>query len=323
MGRATTTINGFWNQLKYFSFFFAPTLVRVFKMTLLGEGASNFFRKTIGETIQMREEKGIVRPDLINVLLEAQKGIKNEETEATETGFATAQETTELHKFKQLKSLSNDDICSQALIFFTAGFETASTALCFGSYELAINKNVQDKLRKEIQETHKAHDRKLTYDVLLKMKYLDMVVCEVLRKWPAVVVADRVCTKPLTIDPVTPDEKPVHFKVGDLIWLPFQGIHRDPNFFPNPEKFDPERFSDENKDSIRPYTYMPFGTGPRNCIGSRFALLEAKALLYNLLLNFEILPTKQTKIPLVLDRRAFNHTAFGGFWLGFKRVDNK
>jgi len=154
------------------------------------------------------------------------------------------------------------------------------------------------------------------------MKYLDMVVCEILRKWPPAVVVDRVCTKPYIIEPVTPDEKSIHLNVGDVLALPIQGIHRDPNFYPNPEKFDPERFSDENKDSIRPYTYIPFGAGPRNCIGSRFALLEAKALLYNLLLNFEIVPTKQTKIPLVLNKKTFNHTAEGGFWLGFKRVEN-
>lgn len=51
------------------------------------------------------------------------------------------------------------------------------------------------------------------------------------------------------------------------MWIPNFSLMRDPKYFPNPEKFDPERFSDDNKDSINPTTYLPFGIGPRNCIG--------------------------------------------------------
>lgn len=54
---------------------------------------------------------------------------------------------------------------------------------------------------------------------------------------------------------------------GDKIWIPAHSLHRDPKYFPEPDKFDPERFSDENKHNIQPYTYLPFGVGPRNCIG--------------------------------------------------------
>ena len=130
-------------------------------------------------------------------------------------------------------------------------------------------------------------------------------------------------TKPYTIEPTNPGEKPIPLKVNDLIWIPAHGIHRDPEYYPNPDKFDPERFSDENKDSIRPYTYMPFGLGPRNCIGSRFALLEIKSLLFKLLLNFEIVPSKKTQIPIKLSRKTIiGHTAEGGFWLELRRVKN-
>nr|WDY85985.1 cytochrome P450 9Z213 [Pagiophloeus tsushimanus] len=320
MGKRATNFGGFFTRLKFFGFFLVPKIFKIFKISFFAKEVSNFFRSIINEAIHVREEKGIVRQDMIHLLLEARKGINHEDTEVTETGFATVKESTDLGKFKQIKSLSNEDITSQALIFFFAGFDTISTAMCFGSYELAVNRGVQDKLRKEIQNTHKANNGKPTYDILLKMKYLDMVVSEILRKWPPGVGVDRLCTKPYTIEPVNPDEKPVHLKVGDILLLPIQGIHRDPEFYPNPYKFDPERFSDENKDNIRPYTYLPFGSGPRNCIGSRFALLECKALFYHLLLNFEIVPTKQTTIPLKLNKGSFNHTAEGGFWLGLKRI---
>lgn len=73
--------------------------------------------------------------------------------------------------------------------------------------------------------------------------------------------------KDYVIEPKTENEKPIHIKKGDMILIPVIGIHFDPKYFPNPNKFDPDRFSDENKSSIVPGSYIPFGVGPRNCIG--------------------------------------------------------
>ncbi|KAJ8926643.1 hypothetical protein NQ314_020977 [Rhamnusium bicolor] len=160
--------------------------------------------------------------------------------------------------------LTDLDITAQALIFFFAGFETVSTNMSFAAYELAANPDIQDKLRKEINATLEECGGQLTYEGLLKMKYLDMVISEALRKWPNAVAIDRVCTKPYTINPVTPEEKPLYLEKGSLLLLPIFAIHRDPENYPNPDRFDPERFSDENKGNINPYTYCPFGLGPRN-----------------------------------------------------------
>jgi len=257
---------------------------------------------------------------MINLLLQVIKGAKQEESESVDTAAKVKEAGLDKHNFKQLKKLTNDEITGQAIIFFFAGFDTISTGLCFGSHELALSKDVQEKLREEIRETHKETKGQLTYESLQKMKYMDMVFTEILRKWPPVVTIDRVCTKPYTIEPVYPDETPVHLIVGDLLALPMHGLHRDPKYYPEPEKFNPERFSEENKDSITPYTYIPFGSGPRNCIGSRFAILEAKALLYHLLLNFEIVTIPRTQIPLKLNTASFQHGSERGFWLGLKRL---
>lgn len=322
MGKKMTNFTGIITTLKFFGFFVFPTIYKKLKIALLDRDASMFFKTIINETIKTREDNHIVRPDMINMLLEARKGIKHEENGAVETGFATVQESSDMGKFKQLKTLTNDDITSQALIFFFAGFDTISTAMCFGSYELAVNKDVQDRLREEIRTTYKENDGKITYDVLLKMKYLDMVVSEILRKWPPAVAVDRICTKPYTIQPKLPGERPLYIDVGTTVFLPIHGIHRDAEFHPEPEKFDPERFSDKNKDSIKLYTNIPFGSGPRICIASRFALLECKVLLFKILLNFELVPTDKTLIPLKLARKSLNHTAEGGFWFGLKRAMN-
>lgn len=97
-------------------------------------------------------------------------------------------------------------------------------------------------------------------------------------------------------------------------------LQRDPNHFPDPDRFDPERFNEENKKSINPYTFIPFGIGPRGCIGSRFALLETKALFFNLLRNFELSPGKKLEIPLKLSLSGIGLNAQGGFWINMKRI---
>ena len=289
---------------------------------MFSKEVGEFFKNVVKSNIQSREKHGLLRPDMIHLLLEARKnGLKHEETEPLQdTGFATVVESEVNKNPKNTKAeITDEDITSQGLIFFFAGFEAVSSLMCFMSHELAVNPDVQTRLIQEVDETLEACEGKLTYESLLSMKYLDMVVSETLRKWPNAVGVDRVCTKPYTIEAKYPDEKPIHLEKNDIVWLPIFGIHRDPQHYPEPERFDPERFNDENKVNIKPYTYLPFGSGPRNCIGSRFALLETKALFFYILSHFEFVPVEKTQIPLVLSRKSMHLVAEKGFWLGLKR----
>ncbi|XP_063915542.1 cytochrome P450 9e2-like isoform X1 [Zophobas morio] len=322
MGKDATDFSGFWKSMKFFGYFLIPSIFKFFKVTLFSKQVADFFTSLVKSNIQSREKHGIVRPDMIHLLLEARKnGLKHEETEPIQdTGFATVAESEINKNPKNMKAeITDQDITSQALIFFFAGFDSVSALMCFMSYELALNPDVQKRLAEEIDETVEACKGKLTYEALLGMKYMDMVVSETLRKWPNAVAVDRVCTKPYTIEPKYPDESPVHLEKDAVVWLPIFALHRDPEHYPEPERFDPERFNDENKVNIKPYTYLPFGSGPRNCIGSRFALLETKTLFFYILSHFEIVPVGKTQIPLVLSKKQFNLTAENGFWLGLKR----
>ncbi|KAJ3645276.1 hypothetical protein Zmor_022942 [Zophobas morio] len=294
MGKEATNFDGFWKNLRIFGYILVPKLLKAFKVTLFPKEVSDFFHTLIMNNIRAREKHGIVRPDMIHLLLEARK---NEETQM----------------------IQDQDIIAQALSFLFAGFDSVSALMCFMSHELAINPDVQQRLIEEVDETVEACNGKITYEVFLGMKYMDMVVSETLRKWPAAVATERVCTKSYTIEPKFPDEKPIHLEKNAVVWLPIFGLHRDPQYYPEPERFDPERFSDENKTSVKPYTYLPFGSGPRNCIGSRFALLETKTLFFYILSHFEIVPVEKTQIPLVLSKKHINLTAEKGFWLGLKR----
>ena len=75
-------------------------------------------------------------------------------------------------------------------------------------------------------------------------------------------------------------------------------IHHNEEYYPSPEKFKPERFLPENRDQIKPFTYLPFGSGPRNCVGMRFALLETKLALVNIIKRFKFVKSSKTQIPL-------------------------
>ncbi|KAK9873662.1 hypothetical protein WA026_023525 [Henosepilachna vigintioctopunctata] len=121
------------------------------------------------------------------------------------------------------------------------------------------------------------------------------------------------------LEPEEPEEKSVTLDVDEYAIIPILAVYHDSQYFEDPEKFIPERFSSENRRNIITYTYFPFGVCPRNCIGSRFALLEIKAVLFHILCHFEIVPTQETNIPLQIDKSSFNVKSVNGFPLGLKR----
>ena len=85
---------------------------------------------------------------------------------------------------------------------------------------------------------------------------------------------------------------------GMIVNFNVQALHHSPEFYPSPERFDPDRFVPENKDKLVPYTYMPFGIGPRNCVGMRFALMEAKTAVAHMINKFRFTRTNNTQVPL-------------------------
>lgn len=105
---------------------------------------------------------------------------------------------------------------------------------------------------------------------------------------------------------------------GDAVLFPTSGFHHDIKYWDNPSKFDPERFSDENKHKIDAGVFMPFGIGPRQCIGNRFALMETKILFFTFLSYFKIVPYEKTQIPLEYKKGTFGTYAKNGIWLHFK-----
>lgn len=161
-----------------------------------------------------------------------------------------------------LTAFSNDDIVAQCVAYFMAGFDTISNAVSFMFHELAVNPDIEMQLYREIAAVKKElNGQPLTYETLHKLKYLDMVLSESMRRWSTVPISDRTCTKAYVLENY--DGTKVQLQPGDSVIIPVYALQMDEKYFKNAEKFDPERFSDENKSSIHPGTYMPFGIGPR------------------------------------------------------------
>lgn len=208
-----------------------------------------------------------------------------------------------------------DEMAAESFIFFTGGYETSSSALTFCLYELALNPDIQQRLRIEIQEGLR-EDNGVSYDLLFKLEYLDMVVKEALRKYPIIPAMLRKCTKDYPI----PGTELVIPK-GQNLMIPFYSIHHDEEFYPSPDKFDPERFSAENSKDRNPLTFLAFGEGPRGCIGERFGMLQVKIALVKLLTNFELEVCEKTTIPMKFIPTAPFLSPVGGMWLKVNQLE--
>ncbi|XP_078377237.1 cytochrome P450 3A24-like [Oculina patagonica] len=225
----------------------------------------------VREIIKTRRQQGLTgRKDLLHLMMAA-----NEET----TG-------------EGVSKLSDDEIVAQAVVFLLAGYETSSNTLGFALYHLAVNPDVQDMLRTEINEAMESNaGKKPLYEVAQNIEYLDCVIKESQRLCPAVAQVNRECTEDF-------DLNGIHIPARTEILIPIYVMHYDPDAWQNPEKFDPERFRGPSKDTRHAFQYMPFGAGPRNCIGMRFAFMEVKMALVRILMKYKFVTSPETKMPL-------------------------
>lgn len=268
---------------------FFPRAYKYFNIQLNSQATVDFFKRAVVDVMAERDRTKVSRPDVIQLMMNVKNKIQNQEQlDDTVDGLKA--------NVKNLQEIVNDDEywLAQGFIFFFGGFDSTSSLLKSMAYELGLNPKVQEELYREILSV--TENGPVTYDTLHGMKFLDMVLSETLRKHPPFIQMDRTCAKDYNLD--LGNGKIILIKKGEVIAFPYYQLHHDAEYFPNPEKFDPYRFSDDNKDSIVSGTYLPFGMGPRTCIGSRFVLMEAKLLMFNLLLNFEI--KKCAKTPPVL-----------------------
>jgi len=279
---------------------FAPTLQSVLRLKILDDDTLTFLRKSVWSTVQYREKNNVDRKDFLdNMMLLRKRG--KEESGA-----------------QNVLAIDGDEFVAQSYAFLLAGFETTSSTMTFAFYELALQPAIQDRLRKEIVQVMEKYNQVLTYEAILDMPYLDMVVLETLRKYPVVPFLDRVCARDWKF-PDSSGHSNATLPRGTATYIPVYGIHHDPQYYPDPQRFDPERFTQENIKERHQFTYLPFGAGPRVCLGRRFAMMQMKIGMAHILPHFEMASCKGTPVPLKLHPKPFLMQPLGDIYLALKK----
>ncbi|XP_071101635.1 cytochrome P450 3A24-like [Haliotis cracherodii] len=257
-----------------------PVLAKL-GFSTLPRSSKAFFENSVKDIIKQRREEPEAdrrrRGDFLQLLL-------NAENDAKQDG-----NTDQSHK-----KMSTDEVIGQAFVFFLAGYETTASTLQFLAYVLATHPDIQQKLSEEIDSV--LGDKDPDYDSIHELVYMDLVVTETLRLYPIVPDVDRYVSETTTIKGWT-------FPKGVYINIPVVKMHRNPDIYPEPLKFKPERW--EKKSEINPMYYLPFGQGPRQCVGMRLALVEVKIALAHLLKKLHFVRLADTP-DVLTDFKAFD-----------------
>nr|ADP69289.1 cytochrome P450 [Locusta migratoria manilensis] len=291
----------FMTNLKIAVAFTSPTLADVLRIRIMPLDVHNFVYKWVTETVAQREQGNVQRKDYLQLLVELKA-----------RGYLDTEGQGPVEK----STFTDMDVVAQVVTFMLDGTHTTATAMSFALYELALHPDIQHRLRENLREAVDKHGGQLGYDSINECTYLDMVLSEVLRLHPPIGHLEKKCTAayPMT----TASGRAFTVQPGTAVVFSIAGIHRDPRYFRNPDVFDPERFSPDNKDPTSMVAYMPFGLGARTCLGQRFALSQVKMGVACLVLNFRVCTTPRTPMPLEVDPNSFAKAAKGGMWLGFQ-----
>ncbi|KAJ0170109.1 hypothetical protein K1T71_014037 [Dendrolimus kikuchii] len=276
------------------------------KNLTLAQSVEDDMKDFVRSVMEKRNYQPCGRGDFIDLLLECKKmgTIYGDSIENINNGVPE----------KASLEFDDDLIMAQVFLFFIAGFETSSATTSFTLHQLAYHPEVQEKVQKEIDHVLSKHNGKLSYDAIKEMTYLEWAFKEAMRIFPTLGVLIRECSRPyhfpeinLTIDP------------GVKVLIPVIGFHNDPQYFRDPEKFIPERFHPDEFGPMQKQLYMPFGEGPRNCIGGRLGLMQSLAGLAAILSAFTVEPAPETvRYPEVSTKSVLLQNVKGGLPLLFK-----
>ncbi|XP_020280576.1 cytochrome P450 9e2-like [Pseudomyrmex gracilis] len=289
-GKEATDFSGL-RGFKLLIFGTLPILGKILNLKILSKDASDFFRDSIQTTIATRDAEHITRPDMLQLMMD----VRGKEGR---------------------RALDIEEIVAQAFIFFFGGFDTTSTTMCFAAHSVAVNPDVQIKLRQEIDNVLEESRGEVTYEAINQLEYLEAVINETLRMYTPIGLLERICETDYELPPALPGEKPFVMKKGMIFWIPTLAIHYDEKYYDDPGEFRPERFLYKRYHNSP--VYLPFGAGPRMCIANRFALLEVKVLLFHLLARCELKPCAKTTIPMRFKKDS-SLAPENGFWLNIQR----
>lgn len=188
--------------------------------------------------------------------------------------------------------------------------------LIYSLLQLATNREVQDRVLQELDSA--LEDDQLTDEAVQKLVYLERAMYETLRLHAATLTLTKVCTKEYELPAQYPtDRKRVRIQPGTAVIIPVYGIHYDPEIFPDPHRFEPDRFLEENKKTRHRYAFLGFGEGPRICLGMKFGLLQSKIGIATLLSKYRVELSPKQQLPLEVSKSTWLLAPKGGIWVRF------
>ncbi|EDW64134.1 probable cytochrome P450 309a1 [Drosophila virilis] len=247
----------------------APIVRRLFRMRFFTQKSNEFYLKLTRDAAKLRlSGSGAERSDYLAHLLQLQE-----------------------------KGASYDDMVGHALTVLMDGFETSAAVLYHMLYTLGAYQEQQEKLRTEILEAL-AVNKNISYEQLNALPYLDQCVYESMRMTSVIGFFIKICTRPTTID--LGNDKILQVEPGTTVTIPTYHLQHDETYFPQPEEFKPERFDNVPvSEFTKRGCLLPFGDGPRICLGMRVGLLNVKMAVLRILAEYKIEQT--TKLPLSSD----------------------
>ncbi|XP_050553196.1 cytochrome P450 6l1 [Spodoptera frugiperda] len=256
----------FWRGLEFTLVFFLPAIAEVFRLKFFSQPATEHIKKLFNEVVAQRKKTGETNDkDLVNHLLKLKANLKLPAGSDAE--------------------LADNLMMAQVAVFILGSIETSSTTLAYMLNELAYHPDEQEKLYHEVTAALKETGKEiLQYDDLMNVKYLTACMHETLRKYPPVAHLDRVCNKAyqltenLTIEPGTP------------VYVNVVAIHHNEDYYPEPEEWKPERFINSTDSDNHDFTFLPFGEGPRFCIGKRYGMMQIRTAIAQLITKYRFEP---------------------------------
>ncbi|XP_055632485.1 probable cytochrome P450 6d5 [Toxorhynchites rutilus septentrionalis] len=256
------------NSIRSAGTFICPGLFKIPGIKSLDAKVIELTTNIVTQQIENRERSGVTRRDFIQQLID----LRQEDTKNGEVG------------------LSVGTCAANVFLFYVAGTETTAGTISFTLYELCQQPDLMARLQTEIDLALKESMGGINYDVVARMRLLDLCVKETLRKYPGLPILNRECTQDYKVS-----DSEVVIKKGTQVIIPIHAYSADEKYFPDPDRYHPKRFDPETK-SYDENAYAPFGEGPRNCIGIRMGVLVTKICLVMLLSKFNFATLSESKL---------------------------
>ncbi|ODM98967.1 Cytochrome P450 3A56 [Orchesella cincta] len=187
--------------------------------------------------------------------------------------------------------ITENTIWFLGLISFMAGQDQISLILSVMMLYVSKDPELEERIHEEIDQVYSKTNGKIDHDVLSEFPLLTACIHEAARLYPFFFRTERVCTKDWQ-----DKERGIQIKKGTVVQISIWGTSRNPEYFEDPEEFQPERFLPKNKDKLHPYAYTSFGHGPRKCLGIKYAMEMMLLLTVQIMKEFKFVRRNDTQL---------------------------